>query len=100
MLPCNECHRSGLATCPECEGLGYLRQVRDSGEIESHACAECRGKKWSRCDACGGIGWLGADNAAVLPAECGFEAEDWLTGARDDGCLEPAAIERLVSGDW
>jgi DnaJ-class molecular chaperone len=100
MLPCNECHGSGLATCPQCDGLGYVEEVRGSGEMESHACGRCHGRKSARCDTCGGIGWLGADNVVPLPVEYAAAEEDLLAGYRDGGRSELAAIERLVSGDW
>jgi DnaJ-class molecular chaperone len=99
MLLCNDCHGSGFATCPECDGLGRVQEVRESGETDSHACGECHGRRATRCSACGGIGWLGADNV-VLPVELDA-ADAYLRGSyRDEGRPDLVALERLVRGDW
>jgi DnaJ-class molecular chaperone len=100
MLLCNHCHGSGFATCPECDGLGHVQELRGSGELEDHVCSECNGRRSARCDACGGIGWLGADNVIVLPVEFEAAEADLPRSYRDEGRPELAAIDRLVSGDW
>jgi DnaJ-class molecular chaperone len=100
MLPCNQCHGSGIDTCAECAGIGYVQEVRGSGETEYHACGECHGKKRARCDACGGIGWLGADNAVSFSDDYSSVEDDLPEGLRDGGRFESASIARLVSGDW
>jgi DnaJ-class molecular chaperone len=69
MLPCDECHGSGIATCPECKGRGYVRDVHRSDQAQSRACATCCGRKSARCTTCGGIGWLGPDNAVAYTVE-------------------------------
>jgi DnaJ-class molecular chaperone len=100
MLPCNHCHSSGVSTCSECDGLGFVQDVRASGEMEYRACTVCNGKKSARCDRCGGIGWLGADNAVALSLDYGAAAEDLVASCRDGSGAGLAAIERLVGGDW
>lgn len=99
MLLCNHCHGSGFAPCPECDGYGRVQEVQGSGELEDHACGECRGRKSARCHACGGIGWLGADNVMVLPVEFEAAEAELPRSHRDEGPRE-LAIERLVSGNW
>jgi DnaJ-class molecular chaperone len=100
MLLCNDCHGCGFATCPECDGLGHVQELRKSGEMEYQVCGECLGRKSARCDACGGIGWLGADNAIALPVEYCAADEELPAAYRDGGRAELKAIDRLVSGDW
>lgn len=96
MLLGNHCLGSKFATYPECDDLGYVQEVRGSGEMETHACGGCHGRKSARCDNCGGIGWLGADNVVSLPVEYGASQEEVLAGYRDGGRAELVAIERLA----